>query len=223
MPRTCRTHNGRRWSAAWSPSLAAKQEADPAEPGRLVAARPRLRGAARDGQGRRRLRQGRRAEAGRCLDPVAGSARAADTDHAPTDKLPPRVIGLLKHIEATDPEEPLVLWYLGMAAAQDAHIRMRLGATGPELLTKLPAGGEDTKMVQSALDALSQALVRGMMPQAHHFVWHLRVNSVSTRISAHHALVMRRNGPSPATLRISEPWPRRRARFRSRPRESSPR
>ena len=41
---------------------------------------------------------------GRRLDPVAGSARALLRDHAPTDKLPPRVIGLLKHVEATDPE-----------------------------------------------------------------------------------------------------------------------
>ena len=48
--------------------------------------------------------------------------RALLNDQAPTDKLPPRVIGLLKHIEATNPEEPLVLWYLGMAAAQDARI-----------------------------------------------------------------------------------------------------
>ncbi|HEY1412190.1 MAG TPA: c-type cytochrome biogenesis protein CcmI, partial [Rhodopila sp.] len=47
--------------------------------------------------------------------------RALLAGHAPTDKLPPRVIALLKHIEATDPDEPLVLWYLGLSAAQDAH------------------------------------------------------------------------------------------------------
>jgi cytochrome c-type biogenesis protein CcmH len=48
--------------------------------------------------------------------------RALLSDQAPADKLPPRVIGLLKHIEATNPDEPLVLWNLGMAAAQDASI-----------------------------------------------------------------------------------------------------
>ena len=82
-------------------------------------------------------------------------ARALLNDHAPTDKLPPRVIGLLKHIEATNPNEPAVLWYLGMAAAQDGHIDEARGYWA-RLLTKMPAGGEDAKMVHSALDALAK-------------------------------------------------------------------
>ncbi len=81
--------------------------------------------------------------------------RALLSDQAPADKLPPRVIGLLKHVEATDPDEPLVLWYLGMAAAQDARIDEARGYWS-RLLTKMPPGGEDAKMVQSALDALSK-------------------------------------------------------------------
>ena len=81
--------------------------------------------------------------------------RALLQDHAPTDKLPPRVIAVLKHVEATDPEQPLVLWYLGMAAAQDAHPdeARRYWST---LLTKLPPGSEDAQMIHSAVDALSQ-------------------------------------------------------------------
>lgn len=82
-------------------------------------------------------------------------ARALLNDYAPTDRLSPRVVGLLKHIEATDPDEPLVLWYLGMAAAQDTHVEEARGYWA-RLLTKMPAGGEDTKMVQSALDALAK-------------------------------------------------------------------
>jgi cytochrome c-type biogenesis protein CcmH len=81
--------------------------------------------------------------------------RALLSDQAPADKLPPRVIGLLKHIEATAPDEPLVLWYLGMAAAQDRRIDEARGYWS-KLLTKMPPGGEDTKMVQSGLDALSK-------------------------------------------------------------------
>jgi cytochrome c-type biogenesis protein CcmH len=81
--------------------------------------------------------------------------RALLSDQAPADKLPPRVIGLLKRIEATDPDEPLVLWYLGMAAAQDARIDEARGYWS-KLLTKMPPGGEETKMVQSGLDALSK-------------------------------------------------------------------
>jgi cytochrome c-type biogenesis protein CcmH len=81
--------------------------------------------------------------------------RALLSDHAPTDKLPPRVIGLLKHVEATDPEQPLVLWYLGMAAAQDAHLDEARRYWGM-LLTKVPPGSEDAQMVRSALDTLSR-------------------------------------------------------------------
>jgi cytochrome c-type biogenesis protein CcmH len=81
--------------------------------------------------------------------------RALLSDQASADKLPPRVIGLLKHIEATAPDEPLVLWYLGMAAAQDRRIDEARGYWS-KLLTKMPPGGEDTKMVQSGLDALSK-------------------------------------------------------------------
>jgi cytochrome c-type biogenesis protein CcmH len=81
--------------------------------------------------------------------------RALLSDHAPTDKLPPRVIGLLKHVEATDPDQPLMLWYLGMASAQDAHPdeARRYWA---KLLAKVPAGSEDARMIQAALDTLSR-------------------------------------------------------------------
>jgi cytochrome c-type biogenesis protein CcmH len=81
--------------------------------------------------------------------------RALLSDQAPAGKLPPRVTGLLKRIEATAPDEPLVLWYLGMAAAQDGRIDEARGYWS-KLLTKMPPGGEDTKMVQSGLDALSK-------------------------------------------------------------------
>ena len=125
-----------------------------AEPRRLVAPGTRLRRAAPAGQGRRRLRQGGELRPDDVSIPLQ-EVRALLSDQAPTDKLPPRVIGLLKHIEATAPDEPLVLWYLGMAAAQDARIDEARGYWS-KLLAKMPPGGEDAKMVQSALDALSK-------------------------------------------------------------------
>jgi cytochrome c-type biogenesis protein CcmH len=75
--------------------------------------------------------------------------------HAPTDKLPPRVIDLLKHVEASDPDQPLVLWYLGMAAAQDGEpdAARHYWST---LLTKVPPGSDAAHVVQSALDTLSR-------------------------------------------------------------------
>jgi cytochrome c-type biogenesis protein CcmH len=81
--------------------------------------------------------------------------RALLSDHATAEKLPPRLIGLLKQVEARDPGQPLVLWYLGIAAAQDAEPN-EARRYWSQLLTKVPAGSEDAKMVQSALDTLSR-------------------------------------------------------------------
>jgi cytochrome c-type biogenesis protein CcmH len=81
-------------------------------------------------------------------------------DHAPIDKLSPRVVGVLKHVETMDPDQPLVLWYLGMAAAQDTHLDEARRYWG-RLLTKIPPGSDDAKMIQSALDALSQRKAGG--------------------------------------------------------------
>jgi cytochrome c-type biogenesis protein CcmH len=81
------------------------------------------------------------------------AARALLSDLKPPERIPPRVVALLKRAEAGAPQEPMVLWYLGIAAAQDGHpedARRNWGA----LLAKLPAGGEDAKMVQAALDTL---------------------------------------------------------------------
>jgi cytochrome c-type biogenesis protein CcmH/NrfG len=65
------------------------------------------------------------------------------------------VIALLKHVEATDPDEPIVLWYLGLSAAQDDRTDEARGYWS-RLLTKMPPGAQQTKLVQSALDALSK-------------------------------------------------------------------
>lgn len=83
------------------------------------------------------------------------AVRALLSDHAPSDKLPPRVIGLLKRVEAADPEQPLVLWYLGIAAAQDAHPD-DARRYWSQLLTTIPPGSEDAKMIQAALDTLTR-------------------------------------------------------------------
>ena len=82
-------------------------------------------------------------------------ARALLSDHAPTDKVSPRVVGLLKRVEAADPTQPLVLWYLGMAAAQEAHPDQARHYWST-LLAQVPPGSEDAKVIQSALDTLSR-------------------------------------------------------------------
>lgn len=81
-------------------------------------------------------------------------ARSLLVDHEPADKLPARVVGLLKRVEATDPQEPFVLWFLGIAAAQARHPD-EARQYWNRLLTGLPAGSEDAHMVQNALDTLA--------------------------------------------------------------------
>ncbi|HEY4043042.1 MAG TPA: tetratricopeptide repeat protein, partial [Rhodopila sp.] len=82
-------------------------------------------------------------------------ARALLIDHAPADKLPPRVIELLKQVEVADPDEPMVLWYLGVAAAQERRTE-EARAYWRRLLTKIPGGSEDARMIQSAIDVLAK-------------------------------------------------------------------
>jgi cytochrome c-type biogenesis protein CcmH len=73
----------------------------------------------------------------------------------PSDALPPRAVVLLRQVEVIDPDGPEVLWYLGIAAARDARpddakrYWMRL-------LAKLPSGGEDAKMVKTAMESLKE-------------------------------------------------------------------
>jgi cytochrome c-type biogenesis protein CcmH len=81
------------------------------------------------------------------------AARALLTGLKPPERIPAQAVAFLKRAQAGAPQEPMVLWYLGIAAAQDGHPEdARRDWT--TLLASLPAGGDDAKLVQSALDAL---------------------------------------------------------------------
>ena len=184
-------------------NLAAKQEADPGN----------LDGWLRLGQAYAVLhepdkaadayRQGRKLRPDDVSIPLQ-EVRALLSDQAPAEKLPPRVIGLLKHVEATDPDQPLVLWYLGVAAAQDARVR-RGTRYWSRLLAKLPPGGEDARMIQSALDTLSKTLDLGEVAASPSFCWHLR--SIVTGGFPRPVAVQAAERVSSGTLRMSGPWP----------------
>jgi len=81
------------------------------------------------------------------------AARALLTELRPPAKIPARAVALLKRAQAAAPQEPMVLWYLGIAAAQDGHSD-EARRDWSALLAKLPAGGDDAKAVQAALDTL---------------------------------------------------------------------
>lgn len=84
------------------------------------------------------------------------AVRALLADRRPTDPLPPRVVGLLKKAEALDPRDPTVLWLSGMEAVQD-HRPDDARRYWGTLLAGLPAGSEDARMVQAALDTLGHS------------------------------------------------------------------
>lgn len=67
--------------------------------------------------------------------------------------VPPRAVELLHRVEATEPNQPEVLWYLGVAAAQDRRMDEAEGYW-QRLLPLLPADSPDRKLVRQALDAL---------------------------------------------------------------------
>ncbi len=71
----------------------------------------------------------------------------------PEDPLPVRAIALLRKVEIADPDQPEVLWYLGIAAARDSKPDVAR-QSWTRLLTKLPADGEDAKMVKDAMASL---------------------------------------------------------------------
>jgi cytochrome c-type biogenesis protein CcmH len=68
----------------------------------------------------------------------------------PGDALPPRAITLLTEVAAVTPDEPEVLWYLGVVAARDGRMA-EARDKWKKLLALLPADSEDAKMVNAAL------------------------------------------------------------------------
>jgi cytochrome c-type biogenesis protein CcmH len=73
---------------------------------------------------------------------------------APTDPIPETALAVLKQWETLDANDPSVLWYLGLAAAQ-AHEIDEAKAYWQKLLAVLPADSTERKMVSDALAALS--------------------------------------------------------------------
>ncbi len=75
---------------------------------------------------------------------------------AVSDPLPPRAIAILRRIETTRPDEPAVLWYLGLVAAREGQKDTAL-AYWRRLRDSLPPDAPDASMVRQAIDALGGA------------------------------------------------------------------
>lgn len=85
---------------------------------------------------------------------LAREVDALMAGRAATDPVPDGAIAVLKRLEALKPEEPRVLWYLGLAAAQ-AHRPEEAKARWQKLLALLPPDSDEHKMVAAALTAIS--------------------------------------------------------------------
>ncbi|HUB13268.1 MAG TPA: c-type cytochrome biogenesis protein CcmI [Acetobacteraceae bacterium] len=73
----------------------------------------------------------------------------------PDSPLPPSAVALLHQVATAAPDEPDVLWYLGMEAASNGKPD-DARREWTKLLSQLPPDGEDAKLVRTALDALKR-------------------------------------------------------------------
>jgi len=71
----------------------------------------------------------------------------------PSEPLPPRALALLRQIEVIRPDQPQVLWYLGLEAVRAGH-PADAKRNWTKLLGELAAGSGEAVLVKKALDAI---------------------------------------------------------------------
>ena len=81
------------------------------------------------------------------------AAQAMLANQPATAPVPVRAVAVLRRMEALTPGQPAVLWYLGLAAAQKGDAAAARGFW-TRLRAVLPAGGEEAKSIEAALEAL---------------------------------------------------------------------
>ena len=89
------------------------------------------------------------------LDVRLQELAALFNQRAPSASVPPRLEALLTQVAAAAPDQPEVLWYQGLAAAQRDQLVAAQGYW-QRLLAMLPADSQEHKLVESALKALDR-------------------------------------------------------------------
>ena len=69
------------------------------------------------------------------------------------EQLTPQVVTLLERIQTIDADEPAVLWYLGLYAAQQGDFKTAR-ADWEKVKEKMPPGSDEARTVATALDAI---------------------------------------------------------------------
>jgi cytochrome c-type biogenesis protein CcmH len=70
-----------------------------------------------------------------------------------SEPMAPQVVALLERIQAIDPDEPAVLWYLGLHAAQQGDFKTAR-ADWQKVKDGMPPDSEEARTVGTALDAI---------------------------------------------------------------------
>jgi cytochrome c-type biogenesis protein CcmH len=84
---------------------------------------------------------------------LMAEAQALMAGRPVAEQLTPQVIALLTRIQTIDPEEPAVLWYLGLHAAQQGDFATAR-ANWQKVKDKMPPGSDEARTVATALDAI---------------------------------------------------------------------
>jgi cytochrome c-type biogenesis protein CcmH/NrfG len=71
----------------------------------------------------------------------------------PQAPMPERLVSLLQRVEALDRQQPMALWYLGLASVQQRDFAAARGYW-QRLLEVLPPDADQHQAVAAALDAL---------------------------------------------------------------------
>jgi cytochrome c-type biogenesis protein CcmH len=69
------------------------------------------------------------------------------------EEITPQVVALLERIQTIDPDEPAVLWYLGLHAAQQGDFTTARD-DWQKVKDKMPPGSDEARTVAQALDAI---------------------------------------------------------------------
>ncbi|HYL32485.1 MAG TPA: c-type cytochrome biogenesis protein CcmI [Stellaceae bacterium] len=88
-------------------------------------------------------------------DPAIALAEAAAmlADRKVEDPVPTRAVALLKTVTARQPDQPMALWFLGLAAAQQRDFALARD-NWTHLLRVMPADAPERDTVKAALDAI---------------------------------------------------------------------
>ncbi|HWE76454.1 MAG TPA: c-type cytochrome biogenesis protein CcmI [Stellaceae bacterium] len=84
---------------------------------------------------------------------LMAEAQAVMAGRSVAEQLTPQVVALLTRIQTIDPDEPAVLWYLGLHAAQQGDFNAAR-ADWEKVKEKMPPGSDEARTVATALDAI---------------------------------------------------------------------